>query len=114
MVAGCCRNPLKIRPRAKLEFHARYFLSTVGAHWAGDVFCLRFADATNDIPDNRARMRVPGCVTAAQSDYRKCSPEKLRAMLTPEEVARLIGVAPGAKYRAAISVAYGAGLRRLR
>jgi len=38
-------------------------------------------------------------------------PEKLRAVLTPEEVARLIGAAPGAKYRAAISVAYGAGLR---
>src|ERR1700674_890881 len=29
-------------------------------------------------------------------------PEKLRAVLTPEEVARLIGAAPGAKYRAAI------------
>jgi len=38
-------------------------------------------------------------------------PEKLRAVLTPEEVARLIGAAPGMKYRAAISVAYGAGLR---
>jgi site-specific recombinase XerD len=38
-------------------------------------------------------------------------PEKLRAVLTPEEVARLIDAAPGAKYRAALSVAYGAGLR---
>ena len=38
-------------------------------------------------------------------------PEKLRAVLTPQEVARLIEAAPGAKYRAAISVAYGAGLR---
>lgn len=38
-------------------------------------------------------------------------PEKLRAVLTPEEVARLIDAAPGMKYRAALSVAYGAGLR---
>jgi integrase/recombinase XerD len=38
-------------------------------------------------------------------------PEKMRAVLTPEEVARLIDAAPGAKYRAALSVAYGAGLR---
>jgi len=38
-------------------------------------------------------------------------PEKLRAVLTPEEVARLIDAAPGPKYRAALSIAYGAGLR---
>lgn len=38
-------------------------------------------------------------------------PEKMRAVLTPDEVARLIDAAPGAKYRAALSVAYGAGLR---
>jgi integrase/recombinase XerD len=38
-------------------------------------------------------------------------PEKLREVLTPEEVARLIEAAPGPKYRAALSLAYGAGLR---
>ncbi len=32
-------------------------------------------------------------------------------VLTPEEVARLIDAATGPKYRAALSVAYGAGLR---
>jgi integrase/recombinase XerD len=32
-------------------------------------------------------------------------------VLTPEEVARLIEAAPGAKYKAALGVAYGAGLR---
>ena len=37
--------------------------------------------------------------------------EPMRAVLTPEEVARLIDAAPGPKYRAALSVAYGAGLR---
>ena len=38
-------------------------------------------------------------------------PEKMRAVPTPEEVARPIDAAPGPKYRAALRVAYGAGLR---
>jgi site-specific recombinase XerD len=38
-------------------------------------------------------------------------PQKLRQVLTPEEVVRLIEAAPGRKYRCAFSVAYGAGLR---
>lgn len=38
-------------------------------------------------------------------------PEKLREVLTPEEVARLIEAAQHPKYRAALSLAYGAGLR---
>ena len=37
--------------------------------------------------------------------------QKLPRVLTPEEVARLMDVAPGFKYRAALGVAYGAGLR---
>ena len=38
-------------------------------------------------------------------------PKKLRQVLTPDEVARLIEAAPSRKYRCAFSVAYGAGLR---
>jgi integrase/recombinase XerD len=38
-------------------------------------------------------------------------PRKLRQVLTPEEVVRLIEAAPSGKYRCAFSVAYGAGLR---
>jgi site-specific recombinase XerD len=38
-------------------------------------------------------------------------PEKLREVLTPEEIARLIEAAQHPKYRAALSLAYGAGLR---
>jgi integrase/recombinase XerD len=38
-------------------------------------------------------------------------PRKVPVVLSPEEVARLLEAAPGLKYRAALSVAYGAGLR---
>jgi site-specific recombinase XerD len=38
-------------------------------------------------------------------------PRKLPVVLGPEEVARFLEAAPGLKYRAALSVAYGAGLR---
>jgi site-specific recombinase XerD len=38
-------------------------------------------------------------------------PRKLPVVLGPEEVARLLDAAPGLKYKAALSVAYGAGLR---
>src|SRR5512144_1499721 len=38
-------------------------------------------------------------------------PRKVPVVLSPEEVARLLEVAPGPKYKAALSAAYGAGLR---
>ena len=38
-------------------------------------------------------------------------PRKLPVVMSPEEVARLLEAAPGVKYKAALSVAYGTGLR---
>src|SRR6202043_1339091 len=38
-------------------------------------------------------------------------PRKLPMVLSPEEVGRLLDAASGLKYKAALSVAYGAGLR---
>src|SRR5262249_55183680 len=38
-------------------------------------------------------------------------PERVRVVLSEEEVAQLLEAAPGVKYKAAFSVAYGAGLR---
>ncbi len=38
-------------------------------------------------------------------------PRKMPAVLSPEEVARLLEAAPGPKYKAALSAAYSAGLR---
>src|SRR5438445_3101308 len=38
-------------------------------------------------------------------------PRKLPVVMSPEEVARLLDAAPTLKYKAALSVAYGAGLR---
>jgi site-specific recombinase XerD len=38
-------------------------------------------------------------------------PRRLPVVLSPDEVARLLDAAPGLKYKAALSAAYGAGLR---
>src|SRR5271167_2270040 len=43
--------------------------------------------------------------------FRVEQPRKLPTVLTQDEVARLLDAAPGLKYKAALSVAYGAGLR---
>jgi site-specific recombinase XerD len=55
-------------------------------------------------------------VTVDRSDVTKpltfvAEPRKIPVILSPEEVARFLEAAPGPKYKAALSAAYGAGLR---
>src|SRR5437764_3959102 len=55
-------------------------------------------------------------VTLDRSDLAKqmtfiYEPRKVPVVLSPEEVRRFLEAAPGLKYKAALSVAYGAGLR---
>ncbi|MDQ0839977.1 hypothetical protein QFZ54_003830 [Sphingomonas faeni] len=73
----------------------------VGASVIGaTVSALRFLfDVTLDRPDLSRKL-----VLAAR-------PRKLPDVLSVEEMARLLEAAPGIKYRAALGVAYGAGLR---
>ncbi len=40
-----------------------------------------------------------------------CTPKRLPVVLSPGEVERLVNAAPGLKYRAALGLAYGTGLR---
>jgi site-specific recombinase XerD len=55
-------------------------------------------------------------VTVGRPDLSRCFvivryPQKLPTVLNVEEVGRLLEMAPGTKYRAALGTAYGAGLR---
>ena len=55
-------------------------------------------------------------VTLGRAGFGAClaatrAPERLPVVLSTDEVARLLGCAPGLKYQAALSVAYGCGLR---
>ena len=66
----------------------------------GAVSALRFFfTVTLDRPDLARRLTVVR------------QPRKLPLVLSVEEVARLLEVAPGPKYKAALGTAYGAGLR---
>jgi integrase/recombinase XerD len=66
----------------------------------GSVSALRFFfTVTLDRPDLARRLTVVP------------QPRKLPMVLSVEEVTRLLDAAPGAKYKAALGTAYGAGLR---
>jgi integrase/recombinase XerD len=65
----------------------------------GTVTALRFFSVTVD----RSAVTKPLTFVA--------EPRKIPVILSPEEVARFLEAAPGPKYKAALSAAYGAGLR---
>jgi len=52
-----------------------------------------------------------GCPEIVEHTHAINEPRKLPVVLSPEEVARLLNATRGLKYKAALSVAYGAGLR---
>jgi integrase/recombinase XerD len=82
-------------------------------------FQLHLAESGADTPSRnhatsalrfffRVTLRQPAIIEHTQFIH---EPRKLPVVLSPEEVARLLNAAPGLKYKAALSVAYGAGLR---
>ena len=80
---------------------------------------LRLASSGVSVPSQNARvtaLRFFFSVTLGRGEVTERmpfvrEPRKLPVVLSPEEVARFLEAAPGLKYRAALSVAYGAGLR---
>src|ERR1700693_430751 len=80
---------------------------------------LHLAASGVSVPSQNARvtaLRFFFAVTLGRSEVTERmpfvrEPRKLPVVLSPEEVARFLEAAPGLKYRAALSVAYGAGLR---
>ncbi|KJS27398.1 MAG: hypothetical protein VR75_03240 [Hyphomonadaceae bacterium BRH_c29] len=104
-VRACCAH-MNVRPGDLTADHARSFLlslqsqglgvGTINAHATALRFFLRFtlgrSGDVERVPVLREQRRLP-------------------VVLTREEVARIIAVAPGLKYRTALSVTYGAGLR---
>ena len=101
-----CLAHMRAKPEALTAEHARSFLlylqaqglsvGSINGYATGLRFFLRVTLARSAdidrVPILRERRGLP-------------------AVLTPEEVARIIDAAPGPKYRDALSVTYGAGLR---
>jgi site-specific recombinase XerD len=104
-VRACCAH-MRRKPEALTAEDARSFLlhlqaqglsiGSINSYSAGLRFFLRVTLGRSADID-----RVPILK----------EPRTLPAVLTLEEVARIIAAAPGLKYRTALSVAYGAGLR---
>lgn len=104
-VRSCCAH-MRVRPVDLTTEDARSFLlhlqsqglsvASINSHATGLRFFLRVtlgrSDDIDRVPVLKERRTLP-------------------LVLTPEEVARIIAAAPGLKYRTALSVTYGAGLR---
>jgi site-specific recombinase XerD len=71
-------------------------VSSINAHVSGLRFFFKVTLGRRDLIDHLVPRNLP---------------RKVPVVLSPEEAARFLEVAPNLKYRAAFSIAYGAGLR---
>src|SRR5665811_2186438 len=114
------------RPVLKIEGFSTSSKTGASHDHRGDEPVTPAHDRRHDDPqfwaEDPARLRPqrqePDCVSRplARSDIASHlpfvrQPQKLPVVLSPEEVSRFLEAAPGLKYKAAFSVAYGAGLR---
>jgi site-specific recombinase XerD len=98
--------------------HVRKPPAALGAEDARAFLLHLQADGASvaSVNNHSAALRFFLRVTLGRAEHLERIPilreaKRLPTVLTPEEVARLLAAAPGMKYRAALSVAYGAGLR---
>jgi integrase/recombinase XerD len=101
-----CTTHMRKPPGALLAEDARAFLLHLQANGA----------SVSSVNQHSVALRFFLRVTLGRTEHLERIPvlreaKRLPMVLTPEEVARLLAAAPGMKYRAALSVAYGAGLR---
>jgi integrase/recombinase XerD len=101
-----CTAHVRKPPAALGAEDARAFLLHLQAHGA----------SVASVNQHSVALRFFLRVTLGRTEHLERIPilheaKRLPTVLTPEEIARLLAAAPGMKYRAALSVAYGAGLR---
>ena len=117
----------KLSPKTQIGYirHVKNFAAFVGRSpdtaSADDLRRFQLHQRQNGVQASSMNSAVSGLrfffgVTLDRPDMERhltfvSEPRKLPVVLSPEEVARLLNAAPGLKYKAALSVAYGAGLR---
>ena len=119
----------KLSPKTQIGLHLRHvknFAAFVGRSpdtaSADDLRRFQLHQRQNGVQASSMNSAVSGLhfffgVTLDRPDMERhltfvSEPRKLPVVLSPEEVARLLNAAPGLKYKAALSVAYGMACAR--